>query len=887
MLWSMVDSDRSPVEGEKTAFISALEAGVVIDDLELVRKLGEGAQGQVWEANQKSFGRSVAVKLLPTSSAQSEAQIERFKREAEAAGRLNHPNIVATHAFEEWRGQHLIIQELVKGGDLEDEIERRNKAGGTRTDDHQHWTARTCRLLAQALHFAHQNGVVHRDIKPGNVLLSTDGNPKITDFGLAKVEDDRGISRTGVAVGTPYYMSPEQVRAERGGIDHRTDVYSLGAVLYRMLTGHVPFTGKTRQGLLLDILTRDPQPIRKLTPDIDRDLEAVCLKCLEKEPGDRYETAQALSDDLQRWEEGLGTSARPASMVSIPFRRMRRQATSGLLLLAALVPVAFLALDLGLLQGAAEGDAQLHWARQVGLGVAALMFMWPMAVLSRRLAGGRGWARIPAVALTLVAASMSARAIETQRLDQLQGASRERFLTAASASHDNVTQPLIDQHVIDWGHRFGLDDYVAVAYANITAARYPEAAEWALKTVDLGSDNPVVFTLQYAIYSFMAQDDQAAVAEQRMFEGLQSVEMDWRQLVMVGDILQTIGRFDLAEGAYLRAGQDHSADRNAMDFALARLHTRTCRWEEAKSAIDAVLRWQGSEVGPLNWAHRIAVGMGDFEAAERYLATLDGWPHWQFELKYDYLERRGLRDEARDFALETAEEYGNDASILATVARKLFASSWLDEAKREFERLELLDERSTEARIGLSAILTQFGELDLARGHALRALEFDPENDFNLFNLSQIELVGIVAEYGPDDSRWPVEALDRWLEAIQLCLSANGQHSKALNNAAYAQGRIYQKRGAPEDMARAKETIQRAIRLAEPKPGSLCGPNPPMRFVRGRNYDTLASLNEWSGDLPAAVEAARKALASLEPGDGSYQSRKVNLERLEGLLAKG
>jgi tetratricopeptide (TPR) repeat protein len=887
MLWSMVDSDRSPVEGEKTAFISALEAGVVIDDLELVRKLGEGAQGQVWEANQKSFGRSVAVKLLPTSSAQSEAQIERFKREAEAAGRLNHPNIVATHAFEEWRGQHLIIQELVTGGDLEDEIERRNKAGGTRTDDHQHWTARTCRLLAQALHFAHQNGVVHRDIKPGNVLLSADGSPKITDFGLAKVEDDRGISRTGVAVGTPYYMSPEQVRAERGGIDHRTDVYSLGAVLYRMLTGHVPFTGKTRQGLLLDILTRDPQPIRKLTPDIDRDLEAVCLKCLEKEPGDRYASAQALSDDLQRWEEGLGTSARPASMVSIPFRRMRRQATSGLLLMAALVPVAFLALDLGMLQGAAEGDAELHWARQAGLAVAALMFMWPMAVLSRRLAGGRGWARIPAVVLTLLAATLSARAIETQRLDQLQGQSRERFMTAAGAEYTNVIVPLIDQHVIDWEHRFGRDDYVAVSYAYICAGRYPDASQWALKTVDLGSDSPVVYTLQYAIYSFLGQDDNAVTAEQLMFEGLRGDALEWRQLVMIGNILQKLGRYDLAEESFLRAGQDRQADRNAMDFALAQLHAVTCRFDEAQSDIDAVLRWQGDEVGPIHWAHRIAVGRRDWDAAERHLDSIAKWPHWHFLLNHNYLETRGLRDQARDFALETAETHGDDPWMVSAAASKLFSSGWLDEAKRQYERLELLDERATDARVGLSAILVMRGELDLARGHARRAYELDPNHEENLYNLSQIEIVNNVLTHGPDDSKWPVEALERWLEATEACLAVNGRMLLSLNNAAYARGRIFTLSGERAQMDEALTIIQRAIRLGEAKPGSSCEPVSRTRISRSRSYDTLASLHEWEGDLPKAVDAARLAFEALAEEDEKYQLRERNLERLQGLVTQG
>ena len=888
----MAPPHGTPDAGDQTAFMSPLEVGVVIDDLKLVRKLGEGAQGVVFEAHQTTFHRAVAVKLLPAGNIRSQTQVERFKREAEAAGRLNHPNIVATHAFREWRGQHLIVQELVVGGDLEQEIQRRHGPGGSRTDDLQHWAALVCRKLAQALHFAHANGVVHRDVKPGNILISAEGEPKITDFGLAMVEDDRGISRTGVAVGTPYYMSPEQVRAERGGIDHRTDVYSLGAVLYRMLTAHVPFTGKTRQGLLLDILTRDPQPLRRITPDVDRDLEAVCLKCLEKDPADRYPTAQALADDLQRWAEGLGTSARPASVVSLPFRRMRRQATSGLVLLTTLVPVAFVALDLGVLQGAALEDPAVHFARQGALVLATLMFMWPLSVLARRLAGGRLWARLPAAAAALLLGGSSAFTVEQQRLDQLQGVSRDGIMLAAGADQSLIAGQLIQEHIANWESRFGPDDHVVLAYAFLTMGRYPDALEWTLRTEDdEADDDPVLYALRYATFDALGDDEQAAVEEQRLFSRLDPRRRtDVDRYLLVGDILRQLGRYGAAEEAYRTAAQEGVAVRDEIDLALARVHAMTCRWDEAKQDIDAVLRWRGRDAGSNVWAHRIAVGRGDWAAAEEYLARLERWPHWHFQLRYAYLMTRGRHDEAHAYALQSVERQ-NDPWIVNAAASELFndgvqlgRADWIEDSKRLYERLELLDDASAAARVGLAAANLLKGDLDLAEGQVRRALELDPTHDIGLYNLSQVVLYRTVAEYGPSFDEWPESAWRRWLDATLACLEVNALLPDALNNAANAQGRLYRLTGDRAYLQAAKDSCRRAIHQVEHNEESRCESSARQRAARSSYLDTLADVHEWAGELGEAVDAARRSVEALREGDVDLLRRRAKLERLEAAL---
>jgi len=893
-----MSADGQPFDGDHTDFLSPIAAGVTIDDLVLVRQLGEGAQGVVWEALQTTFDRHVAVKLMPPSSLRSDTQVERFKREAEAAGRLNHPNIVGTHSFKEWRGQYLIVQELLLGGDLATAIDAAHRGEGTRIDDLQDWAAATARDLAMALQFAHDHGVVHRDIKPGNVLLTEEGTPKITDFGLAKVEDDRGISRTGVAVGTPYYMSPEQVRAEANGIDHRTDIYSLGAVLYRMLAGRMPFTGKTHQGLLLDILTRDPEPIRKLAPNVDRDLEAVCLKCLEKEPSERYASAQDLADDLQRWQEGLGTSARPASVVSIPFRRMRRQATSGLVLMALLVPIAFFALDTGVLQDMAAADSRMHTTRQAALSFATIMFMWPLAVLARRLSGGRPLARVPAIGLCLALGASLWWSIHEQRLDQEQGSSRQRIERAIDNDMNPQTAAALDLHLAVWEQRFGLDDWVAIAHGYVSLGRFRDAEEWTLRTVGVEQDDPLAYALQFVVFDELGRPEDGIAALDAMLD-LQLTGASRIAYLRVGDLLREAGNFALAADAYREAAKEPSIERTSLDFALAKLRYATCDFDKAWDDIKAAIRFRRVDMATNLLAHQIAVARQDWEFADYHLDQLTGWPLPYMMARYSYLQSRGERGAARDFLFEHVESYPDRGDILAAAAAAILRTGEIDDARRVYERLELVEDSELAGRIGLGAIAIQHAREELAQGRMAQAgsfldeaqaqlkhaLTFDPRHDIALYDLAQVAIFRNYVDHGVDLDSWPQEAWEQWLATTRNSLVISPGRDSSLNNAAYALGRLHLLTGDDDLLAEGIAMAEEAVRRATPSPETRCTGSVTSRADLSRNYDTESSLREWGGDLDGALLASQHAVSALATGDPGRDNRLARVADLQRRIA--
>jgi serine/threonine protein kinase len=263
-------------------------------DYELLEEIGRGGQGVVYRAHQKSLNRTVALKVIGLGPWATEAHLKRFRREAEAAASLDHPLIVPIHEVGEREGCCYFSMNFVEGGQL-DEVVRREPIPIRRAVE-------LIAKVARTVHYAHEHGILHRDIKPGNILLDVKGEPHLTDFGLARlVETESTVTRTLDVMGTPSYMAPEQAAGNNAAVSSATDIYGLGAVFYQLLTGHPPFSGGTTFETVRLVLDTEPRSPRLINPKVDRDLSTICLKCLEKDPKRRYSSALALAEDLEHW----------------------------------------------------------------------------------------------------------------------------------------------------------------------------------------------------------------------------------------------------------------------------------------------------------------------------------------------------------------------------------------------------------------------------------------------------------------------------------------------------------------------------------------------------------------------------------------------------------
>jgi tetratricopeptide (TPR) repeat protein len=302
---------------------------------DILGEVGRGAMGVVYKARRRGLNRLTALKLLrPAAAGPREA--ERFRAEAEALARVEHPNIVRVYEVGEHEGRPFVALEFVEGGGLDATL--RGAPQPPRR------AASLAETLARAVHEAHRRGVVHRDLKPANVLLTADGAPKVTDFGLAKrIDGQAGQTRHGEILGTPSYMAPEQARGDNASVGPRTDVYALGAILYELLTGRPPFCGETVWDTLEQVVRREPAPPRQLAPRAPRDLETICLKCLRKEPARRYGSGAEMADDLRRFLNGEPVRARPASAVERAWKWARRRPAAVAAMAAVVVATAALA----------------------------------------------------------------------------------------------------------------------------------------------------------------------------------------------------------------------------------------------------------------------------------------------------------------------------------------------------------------------------------------------------------------------------------------------------------------------------------------------------------------------------------------------------------------
>jgi serine/threonine-protein kinase len=301
-----------------------------IPGYELEAVLGRGGKGIVFRARHVRLKRVVALKMLLDGAYATPQDRARFQREAEAVAGVRHPHIVQVYDVGEHESQPYFTMELVEGGSLAEKL--------TGTPQPRCQAAALIATLATAVHAAHQSGIVHRDLKPGNVLLTAEGTPKISDFGLARrLESRAGLTQSGAPFGTPSYMAPEQARGKVGAMGPAVDVYALGAILYELLTGRPPFKGETPADTVLQVVSQEVVPPSRLNATVPRDLETICLKCLQKDSERRYPSAAALADDLTRFGEGRPIQARPVGWAERLWRWCRRRPAAAALAVAALV----------------------------------------------------------------------------------------------------------------------------------------------------------------------------------------------------------------------------------------------------------------------------------------------------------------------------------------------------------------------------------------------------------------------------------------------------------------------------------------------------------------------------------------------------------------------
>ena len=321
------DAQRPTANAKLRGEVSALKSDRLITafgDYELLEEIGRGGQGVVYRALQKSLNRTVALKVIGLGHWASDAHLKRFRREAEAAASLDHPGIVPIYEVGERDGSCYFSMKFIEGGQL-DEVVRREPMPIRRTVE-------LIAKVARTVHYAHDHNILHRDIKPGNILLDAKGEPHLTDFGLARlVESESSVTHTLDVLGTPSYMAPEQAVGNNAAVSRATDVYGLGAVLYQLLTGHPPFAGGTTYETIKLLLDSEPRQPRLWNAKIDRDLSTICLKCLEKDPKRRYSSALALAEDLEHWLKHEPIQARHTGVFARGRKWVQRNPTSALL----------------------------------------------------------------------------------------------------------------------------------------------------------------------------------------------------------------------------------------------------------------------------------------------------------------------------------------------------------------------------------------------------------------------------------------------------------------------------------------------------------------------------------------------------------------------------
>jgi serine/threonine protein kinase/Flp pilus assembly protein TadD len=710
-----------------------------LGDFDLLRELGRGGMGVVYEARQISLNRRVALKVLPPGLGLTPQAVQRFEREAQAAAKLHHTNIVPVHAIGEEESCHYYAMELIEGQSLSEVLYDLSGTGSNPLMDKtltqlgegevaepepdvttstpsitslsdssagsRKWFDAVAKLIsevADALHYAHGRGVIHRDIKPANLMLSGDGKLCITDFGLARVAQEPGMTVSGSLMGTPAYMSPEQVASGRMKLDHRTDVYSLGAVLYEMLCQRRPFPGESREEILGGILTKDPRPPRRFNPRIPLDLETICLKAMEKDPDRRYASAGEFAEDLRQYLQHGLIKARRAGIARRTWKSIRRHPVAATVAVGVLIVVAA---SVVAWQWGGRGEEAQRLLADARLALTEGAYRHGLQLIER--------------AVKLTPDSFDARLVRAKLLimdDRYQEAANEAHSVLKTDPQNYEAHAALAALALNPLYHNRLVSIDPEPHLRIVEASAPESAEahylQALSTKDARRR---IELLDRAL-DLNPSDALASLARMVALQHL----LDFELILSEADRM-IIARPKSAEGWRLKAvayreQRDFENARRAIDRAMEiddrspkNYHSRAItRWElgEHDGSISDVTR--AIELGPTNavWYSeraRLLNVMGRFEEA-----AADG--------------RRSIElnpDNPRGF-LQLLSSYlslEQEADVLATFQElRVRAEGWFDiEAKASAYQM-------------IAACYTQLKDYDRAMESAERAIEIDPDD---------------------------------------------------------------------------------------------------------------------------------------------------------------
>jgi len=822
---------------------TAPEPPPTFPEYEVLGEIGRGGMGVVYKARDLKLGRLVALKTIAEGRHASSDLKERFRAEALAAARLRHSNIVVIHAIGDYQGLPYFALEYVEGGSLANRLARGPMPN--------HEAASVVEILARAVHVAHEAGIVHRDLKPSNVLLGADGSPKVSDFGLAKLlGSDSGRTLSGQILGTPSYMAPEQAEGHSSQVGPAADVYALGAILYQALTGRPPFLGGSAMETLKLAATTDAVPPRRLRPDVPRDLETICLKCLEKEPPKRYRTALALADDLRHFQQGRPIAARPLGAMGRFGRWCRRNPK--LAGLAATLALTF------------------------ALGTPTFLGLWLSASADRARAQSE---------------AENARAInEFLQADLLaQASAHSQARPGTRPDPDLKVRTALDRAAAKIGERFGRQPLLEASIRQTIGQTYYELGIYAqalphveraieLRRRALGDSHPDTLSSMNLLGSVYLSDGKLAQAESLLVPAMERLNttrgadnpQTLAAVVKVGQLYHEQAKHADAERLLEMAHQGYERARGAarseaLDaaYTLALVYVNRDKWDQAERLLKGTVEEMRSQLGPehpetltaMSSLARLWHRLGRTSDAERLFGEVlaaqrkvlgNKHPdtlYTMMSLGEIYVGERKL-DQAEALLLEAAAGCRNSLDVNHDfTATALAWLSALYSLTKDFKKL--------------APVLTESVEITRARWGPDNELTAGANQTASLFFLSQNdhvqaeryirEFLAYLVKHQPED--WERFAAESWLGR---CLIAQKRYAEAepVLLSAYGGMKAAARDASAKKVAVLRDTVALVVALVE-RTGALQNDAAFAAIRAEPNFQALA-LDLWFPANPFA-----------------------------------